>query len=67
MLIGPILVEFLPAFDFLKDVVADYTSCEYHEEIKTKSVVVQLPVLLKDEKKYAEVEDQPTSHVTPVP
>ena len=67
MLIGPILVEFLPAFDFLQDVVADHTSCEYHEEIKTKSVVVQVPVLLKDENKYAEVEDQPTSHVTPVP
>ena len=50
-------MEFLPAYDFLKDVVPDHTPCEYHEEMNTKSVVVPLPVLLKDEKKYAEVVD----------
>ena len=50
-------MEFLPAFDFLKDVVPDHTICEYHQEMNTKSVVVPLPVLLKDEKKYAEVVD----------
>ena len=57
VLIGRILVEFLPAFDFLKDVVPDHTPCEYHEEMNTKSVVVPVPVLLKDEKNYAEVVD----------
>lgn len=57
VLIGRILVEFLPAFDFLQDVAPDHTPCEYHEEMNTKSVVVPLPVLLKDEKKYAEVVD----------
>ena len=55
--IGRILVEFFPAFDFLKDFVPDHTPCEYHTEMSTKSVVVPLPVLLKDEKKYAEVVD----------
>ena len=55
--IGRILVEFFPAFDFLKDFVPDHTPCEYHTEMRTKSVVVPLPVLLKDEKKYAEVVD----------
>ena len=40
VLIGRILVEFLPAFDFLKDVVPHHTPCEYHEEMNTKSVVV---------------------------
>ena len=45
-------MEFLPAFDFLKDVVPDHTPCEYHEEMNTKSGVVPLPVLLKDEDRY---------------
>ena len=49
-------MEFLPAFDFLKDVVL-IIHLEYYEEMNTKSVVVPLPVLLKDEKKYAEVVD----------
>ena len=57
VLIGRILVEFFPEFDYLKDFVHDHTTCEYHKEMSTKSVVVPLPVLLKDEKKYAEVVD----------
>lgn len=57
VLIGRILVEVFSAFDFLKDVVPDHTPCEYHKEMSTKSVVAPLPVLFKDEKKYAEVVD----------
>ena len=57
VLIGRIIVESLPAFDFLKPVVPAHTPCQYQEEMSTKSVVVPLPVLLKDEKKYAELID----------
>ena len=57
VLIGRIIIESLPAFDFLKTVVPGHTPCQYQEEMSTKSVVVPLPVLMKDEKKYAELVD----------
>ena len=55
--VGKILCEQFPAFDFLKDIVAEHSPCQYQEEMKEKSVVVPLPVLMKDEKKYADVVD----------
>ena len=38
VLIGRILVEFFPAFYFLKDFVLDHTPCEYHKEMSTNQL-----------------------------
>ena len=55
--LGRILCELFPAFHFLCGVVPARTPCQYQAEMSTASVVVPLPVLMKDEKKYAEVVD----------
>ncbi|KAJ7380627.1 hypothetical protein OS493_006962 [Desmophyllum pertusum] len=55
--IGRILCELFPAFEFLNGVVPVRTPCRYRAEMSSESVVVPLPVLMKDEKKYAEVVD----------
>ena len=55
--LGKILCEVFPSFEFLKSVVPAKTPCRYQDEMGTESVVVPLPVLMKDEKKYAEVID----------
>lgn len=41
----------------LKDVVPAHTICQYPEEMSSQSIVVPLPVLMKDEKKYTDVVD----------
>lgn len=53
--LGRILCEWFPAFDFLKEILPSHTPCQYQREMNFKSVVATLPVLLKDEKKYADV------------
>ena len=62
ILIARILYESFPAFDFLNDVLADHTDCQYRKEMSSQSVVFPLPVLImKDEKSYsgsADVLDQ---------
>ena len=55
--LGRILVELFPVFQFLSDVVPVRTPCRYQAEMSFESTVVPLPVLMKDEKKYAEVVD----------
>ena len=55
--IARLLCECFPSFDFLKDVVPAHTICQYPEEMSSQSIVVPLPVLMKDEKKYADVVD----------
>ena len=55
--IARLLCECFPSFDFLKDVVPAHTICQYPEEMSSQSTVVPLPVLMKDEKKYADVVD----------
>lgn len=55
--LGRILVELFPVFQFLSDVVPVRTPCRYQAEMSYESTVVPLPVLMKDEKKYAEVVD----------
>lgn len=53
-----ILCELFPAFDFVKEVLPEHSPCRYQEEMKQQSLVaVPLPVLMKDEKKYAEIVD----------
>ena len=46
--LGRILYESFPAFNFLIDVLPAHTACQYSAEMRTQSVVVPLPVLMKD-------------------
>ena len=55
--LGRILCESFPAFNFLKDVLPAHTASQYSAEMSTQSVVVPLPVLMKDEKKYSDLVD----------
>ena len=55
--LGRILCEFFPEFNFLKNVVPTRTPCLYPGKMSLQSVVVPLPVLMKDEKKYSDVVD----------
>ena len=58
MIAAKILCEQIPAFGFLKTVVSNtYPSLKYAAELKGKSTIVPFPVLLKDEKKYADIVD----------
>ena len=52
-----ILCKSFPAFHFLKDVCPYHTDCQYSREMISQSVVVPLPVLIKDEKKYSDMVD----------
>ena len=55
--IARILRESFAAFDFLKDVLPDHTDCKYSREMSSQSVVVPLPVLMEDERKYSDMVD----------
>ena len=55
--IGRILCESCPSFDFIKDILPAHTPCRYSVEMSSQSVVVPLPVLMKDEKKYSDLVD----------
>ena len=47
-------------FEYLRSlsaVVPDHTSCRYQDEMASQSIVVPLPVLMKDEKKYSDIVD----------
>ena len=55
--IARILCESFPAFDFLKDVLPGHTDCQYPREMSSQSVVVSLPVFMKDEKKHSDMVD----------
>ena len=52
-----IMCEFFPVFGFLKEIVPAHLPTKYSNYMGTKAVVIPLPVLMKDEKKYAEVVD----------
>ena len=54
---GRIVCESFPAFNFLIDVLPAHTAGQYSAEMRTQSVVVPLPVLMKDEKKYSDLVD----------
>lgn len=55
--LGRTLCELFPAFQFLSNVVPVRTPCQYRAEMSIASELVLPPVLMKDEKKYAEVVD----------
>jgi len=54
--IEKIVCELFPAFHFPKGVVPAHTPCQYQAEMS--SLIVPLPVLMQDEKKYSGVLDQ---------
>ena len=57
VILGRLVSEFFPAFHHIKNLVPNNTICDYEEEMKSKSVVIPFPVMMKDEKKYAELVD----------
>lgn len=56
-LVGRILCEHFSAFKFLQDLLPAQLPHDHLEEMNIKSTVVPSPVLMKDEKKYADVVD----------
>ena len=57
ILVANLLFEHFPAFSMFEQYVSGKTDCIYKKEMSTKSEVVTMPVLIKDEKKYAECVD----------
>lgn len=53
-IIARIIVEFIPAFQFFKEFIPSQLPHTYLKETKAKSTIVNLPIQLKDEKKYAD-------------
>ena len=56
-LLAKLLFEHLPAFNKFKGCVSQTTDCHHAKEMATKSNVVIMPILMKDEKKYSECVD----------
>ena len=56
-LLAKLLFEHLPAFNTFKGCVSQTTDCHHAKEMATKSNVVIMPILMKDEKKYSECVD----------
>jgi hypothetical protein len=57
ILIAKLLFEHFPAFAMFKPYVPQATDCHHAKEMSSKSEVVIMPVLMKDEKKYSECVD----------
>ena len=53
--LGRILSNTFEFFRFFSDIVPDHTPCRYQAEMARQSVVVPMPVLMKDEKKYTDI------------
>ncbi|XP_028416394.1 uncharacterized protein LOC114540402 [Dendronephthya gigantea] len=57
ILVANILFEYFPYFGAFRQYLPKATNCAYKSEMETKSEVLTMPVLMKDEKKYAECVD----------
>ena len=57
ILVAKLIFEHFPCFALFKQYVPESTNCIYPEEMAQKSVVITMPIIMKDEKKYAEVVD----------
>ena len=57
ILVSKLLFEHFKAFEMFKHYVPQVTTCSYAPEMATKSEVLTMPVLVKDEKKYSEYVD----------
>ncbi len=55
--VAKILFEHLPGFAMFKTCISGSTDCVYAAEMGSKSEVLTMPIIMKDEKKYAEVVD----------
>ena len=54
---GRIISKAFPKLSFLADLIPKHIPHQYSEEMNVKSEVITLPVLMKDEKKYADCVD----------
>ena len=52
ILVGRIVIEFLPEFTFLKAVIPQHIPHEYSQQMSQKSTVVSLPIINANEAKY---------------
>lgn len=57
VILAHLICEFLPAFYHFKNFAPNSNICDYKEEMKLQSVVIPFPIMMKDEKKYAELVD----------
>ena len=57
VIICRILTKYLPAFSVFKNIVPTHIDHAYQDEMSKKSVIVPLPIQMKDEKNYADVVD----------
>ena len=57
IILAQLMFKHFTAFKMFEQYTPDTTECSHATEMKMKSEVVTMPVLMKDEKKYAEVVD----------
>ena len=57
VLVGRVLVAGIQSLSFLKSVIPKHIPHKYQEEMSEKSIIVPLPIQLKDEKKYSDIVD----------
>jgi len=57
VLVGRVLVEFIPALAFLKSVIPTHIEHRFQKEMAQKSAIIPLPMQFKNEKKYDDVVD----------
>lgn len=57
VLVGRILVSYIPALSFMKSVIPNHIEHKYQKEMSQQSTIVPLPMQLKDEKHYDDTVD----------
>ena len=57
VLLAQLLFKHFNAFEMFKQYIPETTDCFHDKEMKMKSEVITMPILMRDEKKYAEVVD----------
>lgn len=56
-IIAKMLFEHFPAFEMFEQYTPQVTHCAYAKEMSTRSEFITMPIVMKDEKKYAECFD----------
>ena len=57
VLVGRVLLQKIPHLSFFKHVIPNHIAHPYKTEMSKKSIIVPLPMMMKDEKKYEDVID----------